>query len=255
MPAWLEARSSYQATRYALANAQTRETAARNALAAALNMPAAALQDLRFAFGEFTRPLAAPPQAAAQRQALLNRADIRAALARYAASQYALQREIARQYPSLKIGPGFLWDQGQDEWSLGISISLPIFNHNQGAVAGAEARRRESAARFARVQNRVIAEVTQALTAYRGARANLSLARQAADSAARAARAVTAQFQAGESDALAVLYARQAALRSERAYLDALIGAQAALTRLEDALQQPLNTLPAPRLALTREHS
>lgn len=254
-PAWLEARSAYQAIQYALASAQTRETTARAALAAALGMPAAALQGMYFAFNEFTRPLGAAPKAAVQRYALLNRADILAALARYAASQYALQREIARQYPSLQIGPGFRWDQGQDKWSLGISISLPVFNHNQGAVAAAEARRREAAAQFEVVQNRVISQVTQAIAAYGGARDSLSLAMQAAESAAQAAQAVTAQFKAGESDALALLVARQTALRSALAHLRALISAQTALTRLEDSLQQPLNSTHAPRGVLPKEHS
>lgn len=254
-PAWLEARSAYQAIQYALASAKTRETTARAALAAALGMPAAALQGMHFAFNEFTRPLGVAPKAAVQRNALLNRADILAALARYAASQYALQREIARQYPSLQIGPGFRWDQGQDKWSLGISISLPIFNHNQGAVAAAEARRREAAAQFQVVQNRVIAQVTQAIAAYRGARDSLSLVRQAADSAAQAAQAVTAQFKVGETDALALFFARQTALRSALAHLKALIRAQTALTRLENALQQPLNSTHAPRVALPKEHS
>ncbi len=254
-PAWLEARSAYQAIQYALASAKTRETTARAALAAALGMPAAALQGMHFAFNEFTRPLGVAPKAAVQRNALLNRADILAALARYAASQYALQREIARQYPSLQIGPGFRWDQGQDKWSLGISISLPVFNHNQGAVAAAEARRREAAAQFEVVQNRVIAQVTQAIAAYGGARDSLSLAMQAADSAAQAAQAVTAQFKAGETDALALFFARQTALRSALAHLKALIRAQTALTRLENALQQPLNSTHAPRVALPKEHS
>ncbi|HVC37100.1 MAG TPA: TolC family protein [Gammaproteobacteria bacterium] len=255
-PAWLEARSAYNAVQYALASAKTRETIARDALAAALGMPATALQGVHFAFNEFTRPLDVAPQAAVQRNALLNRADILAVLARYAASQYALQREIARQYPSLQIGPGFQWDQGQDKWSLGISISLPIFNHNQGAVAAAEARRREAAAQFEVVQNQVIAQVTQAMAAYRGARDSLSLAMQATDSAEQAAQAATAQFKAGESDALALFFARQTALRSELAQLHALISAQTALTRLENALQQPLkNGTHAPRVTLPKEHS
>ncbi len=254
-PAWLEARSAYQAIQYALVSAKTRATTARDALAAALGVPAAALQGMHFAFNEFTRPLGVAPKIAVQRNALLNRADILAALARYAASQYALQREIARQYPSLQIGPGFRWDQGQDKWSLGIGISLPIFNHNQGAVAAAEARRREAAAQFEVVQNRVIARVTRAMAAYRGARDSLSLATQAADSAAQAAQAVTAQFKAGETDALALFFARQTALRSALAHLNALIRAQTALTRLENALQQPLNSTHAPRVALPKEHS
>jgi len=254
-PAWLEARSAYKTVQYALVSAKTRATTARDDLAAALGMPAAALQGMHFAFDEFTRPLGVAPKAAAQRNALLNRADILAALARYAASQYALQREIARQYPSLQIGPGFKWDQGQDKWSLGISISLPVFNHNQGAVAAAEARRREAAAQFEVVQNRVIAQLTRAMAAYRGARDSLSLATQAAESAAQAAQAATAQFKAGEIDALALFFARQTALRSELAHLKALISAQTALSQVENALQQPLNSTHAPRGVLPKEHS
>jgi cobalt-zinc-cadmium efflux system outer membrane protein len=254
-PAWLEARSAYKTVQYAELNAKTRELTARDDLAEALGLPAAALDGVRFAFSEFTRPPHITPPAAAQRNALLNRADILAALARYAASQYALQREIARQYPSLQIGPGFRWDQGQDKWSLGISISLPVFNHNQGAVAAAEARRREAAAQFERVQDRVIAQVTRAMTAYHGAHARLSLARQASNSAAQAAQAAMAQFKAGEIDALALYVAKQTALRSEHAYLDALIHAQTALTRLENALQQPLNGARVPPAVPPKEHS
>ena len=54
----------------------------------------------------------------------MNRADVRGALAEYAASQSALQLEIANQYPDLHLGPGYGWNTGNagdNKWSLGVS--------------------------------------------------------------------------------------------------------------------------------------
>jgi outer membrane protein TolC len=50
----------------------------------------------------------------------------------YTASQAALQAEIAKQYPDLRLGPGYDWDQGDHKWLLlGISLTLPILNRNE----------------------------------------------------------------------------------------------------------------------------
>jgi len=254
-PALFETQSVYQSIQYDLAQAQTEEGVARDKLAAALSLPARAVRDIAFDFADFRAALPAAPALAVRRAALINRPDIRAALARYAASQFALQRQIDRQYPTLlSIGPGYEWDQGQDKWSLGISISLPFFNHNQGAVAAAEARRREAAAQFEVVQDRVIAQVTQAIAAYRGARDSLSLAAQAADSADHAEQAATAQFKAGEIDAFPLFFARQTALRSELVHLSAFISAQTALNRMENVLQEPLNNAHARHVSLPKKH-
>ena len=84
-----------------------------------------------------------------RRLAALNRSDILGALADYAASQSALQLEIARQFPDMHIGPGYLLDQTDNKWTLGATLTLPVLNQNQGAIAEAKARREEMAARFA----------------------------------------------------------------------------------------------------------
>lgn len=254
--ALFETQSAYQSIQYDLAQAQTEERLARDTLAAALSLPARALQDVAFAFVDFRVTLPPAPTLAVRRAALINRPDIRAALARYAASQFALQRQIDRQYPALlSIGPGYTWDQGQDKWSLGIAISLPILNHNQAKVKAAQARRREAAAQFEIVQDRVIAEVTQATAAYRGARDSLSLATQAAHSAEQGAQAAAAQFKLGEIDGFPLAFASQTARRSELVHLNAVINAQTALNQMENVLQEPLNhSAYAPQVAPPKKH-
>lgn len=240
-PALLEGESAYRSIEYHLAQAHASRRLARQALAAALGLPARALQDIALDFKEFRSPLPRAPALAVQRAALINLPRIQAALARYAASQYALQREIARQYPTLTLGPGYEWDQGQNLWSLGIGISLPVFNHNEGGVAHARARRQELAARFREVQERVISTVGETRTAYRSARRRLALAIEAARTAGAAARALSQQFEAGEVSELAFLYGRQAAVQSALTALDAEYATQQAAGALEDAVEQPLN--------------
>ena len=101
--------------------------------------------------------------AEARRAALQSRTDILAALAEYAASESALQLEIAKQYPDIHLSPGYQFDQGDNKWHLGLSAELPVLNRNQGPIAEAEARRAESAARFEALQAKVIAEIDRAL--------------------------------------------------------------------------------------------
>src|SRR5207244_7786011 len=109
-------------------------------LAEALGVSLAALNGVELNFEEFKRSLDAVPDATIRRQALLNRADIRAGLAEYAASQSALQLEIARQYPNIHLNPRYQLDQTDNKWTLGLTVELPVLNRNQGPIAEAEAR-------------------------------------------------------------------------------------------------------------------
>ncbi|MGH7939476.1 MAG: TolC family protein, partial [Limisphaerales bacterium] len=107
-------------------------------LATALGVPLRALDEIRFSFADFNQFPRQLTQPEVQRQALLNRADVRGALADYAASQSALQLEIANQYPDLSLGPGYGWNTGSagdNEWDLGVTLTLPILNQNQGPIA------------------------------------------------------------------------------------------------------------------------
>jgi outer membrane protein TolC len=66
-------------------------------------------------------------------------------LAEYNASQSALQLEIAKQYPDIHLNPGYEFDQGDNKWSPGLTVTLPILNQNKGPIAEAEAKRTEAA--------------------------------------------------------------------------------------------------------------
>lgn len=221
---------------------------ARIWLAEALGVPRRALTGIKFshvAFEAFPRQLT---RSQVRRQALLDRADVRAALERYAASQSALQLQIARQWPDIDLGPGFAWNAqlaGDREWQLGLSLRLPILNRNQGPIAEARAQRKLAAAHFLVVQARAVGQVDSALAAYRSALAQLTTAKSLLGNLQRRVNAVRSQVEAGELQPLDLADAEVAFDTGAQNQLAATIQAQQALSRLEDAVQSPITLAPS----------
>jgi cobalt-zinc-cadmium efflux system outer membrane protein len=237
------AQSNLENARLAAAQARARVPADRNALAAALGVPADALADAKFEWQALEDPPGeqALTPVGVQRSALLNRIDLRVELEQYAAADEALKLEIAKQYPDLHLAGGYSWEGGENIFELGPSLALPLFNQNQGPIAQAQARRREQAARFLALQAGIIAQARIALIDYRGAIAALEAARRAADYQARRDMQAVRALSAGESDALAAGAIRLQDLAARQALLQALRNTQNALGALEDSMQRPLD--------------
>ncbi len=235
--------SSLQNARVRGAEAQARVPADRHALAAAIGLPVEAFAGAKLVW----TALASPPDehsltpAMVQRLALLNRIDLRRALAQYAASDEALKLEIAKQYPDLHLAGGYSWEGGENIFELGPSLALPIFNQNQGPIAVAQARRKEIAAQFLALQAGIIAEARTALINYRGALAALDAARSAANYQRRRYAQAARAAAAGESDAITLAAIRLQDLTAQQTLLRAVTGAQNALGTLEDSMQRPLD--------------
>lgn len=176
----------------------------------------------------------------ARERALRNRPDLLEALAEYAATQAALQLEIARQYPDIHLGTGYQWDQGESKWQLGLTAELPVLNRNQGPIAEAEARRKEAAARFGELQAKAIGEIDRAAAAYRSALANTAALEAMRGDQQALVEATEAQLKAGAADQLELLAARFELVSGEKARWEAEAKALEAWGRLEDAIQPPL---------------
>ena len=183
--------------------------------------------------------------AEARQQALLSRPDILAALAEYAASQSALQLEIAKQYPDIHLGTGYQFDQGEHKWSLGLTAEIPVLNRNQGPINEARARREESAARFVALQARVIAEIDRALAARTTALEQVTRQSQLTQLAREQTASVQALFKAGAANKLELASAELEASSSDLVHLDAQIKVEQAVALLEEALQRPLEAWPS----------
>ena len=235
-----QSRIAAQGAQLAWRDAQRKSREALGQLAEALGVPVAALCDVNFS-SEFSDKLpAALPAPDARRQALLRRADLLAALADYAATQSALQLEIAKQYPDLHLGPGYQYDQGDNKWTLGLALTLPLLNRNQGAIGEAEARRAEAAAKFGAAQAGVLSELDRALASVTAAREKLADTAKMMTQLQQQERAAQAMQAAGEISQVELLALRLPLAAAALARLDAETQAQQAIGALEDAVQLPL---------------
>ncbi|MDA8349910.1 MAG: TolC family protein, partial [Pseudomonadota bacterium] len=171
--------------------------------------------------------------------ALIKRPDVLAALARYRASEANLRLAIARQYPSIDIGPGYHYDQGDNKFLLAVSLPLPILNQNQGPIAQARAARRVAAAEFKAIQAQVLGEIERAQTDWKASAAELASARQVRASADNVLSRRRTEFAAGQIGRLRLLGAEEAFVQAEQGALAASVHERAALGELEAALYHP----------------
>lgn len=243
-------RPELETARAALLDAQVTSRAAegglapvRASLAAAIGIPPTVLDGLQLDWHDFedVPSLSVLTQNEIRREAVLNRLDVRRALADYQAAQANLQLEIARQIPNLQLGPGYQYEERQSYFTTSVSVELPIFNHNEGPIAQAEAQRKQAAANLTATQANVIAQCEQAFAQYK---ANYEVLQ-----AAQAARAnfqhaqvpmATRMLQAGESDWFSLNSVQVQSSAADKAWIDSVFQTQAGAGQLEDAIQKPL---------------
>jgi len=231
-----------------LGEARSKQADTRSRLAEALGLSAAALDGVVLNF-DFSSPDAKPLASADARAiALRSRADILAALADYAASEAGLRLEIAKQYPDLHLGPGYMWNNGSagdNQWSLGLTLELPILDQNQGPIAEAEARRKLAAAKFVELQSHVIGEIDRAIAGFRLAREQWQMGNELLDAEERQQKSAEARLKLGAGDRLDVLNAQLESLSAVLAQLDNEAKLQAAYGALDSALQRPVDSVEA----------
>lgn len=242
-----EARLQLQKARTQLQTESSRSTTAKSMVAQAVGIPEQALANVQPEFSVFASLPPELPSADVQRTALLNRIELRRALARYAASEAKLQLEIARQTPDIVLSPGYSWDQGDNRWSLGLSLVLALLNKNVGPIAEAQAQREVEAQQFNTLQTAILGEQEQAWARYTAARQEIIQVQSLQAEQKQRLEQTQHQFDMGYADRLELAYAQLEALTVETALLSASLRAQQALGQLEDSVQQPLDgTAPLP---------
>lgn len=236
------ARIQQTQTLLAVQSAEGRIAQARASLAAAIGVSDSALSNVSISWPSFDQPPSAASLKPTQIQddAVLNRIDIRKALANYSASDAALRLEIALQYPNLDLGPTYAFEEGAHLFSIATNLVLPVFNRNQGPIAEAVAYRRQAANQVLAVQAAGIAASEQALAKYTAALNQLAEARRLMQQSLAQQESVNQSFKAGQSDRVALNGAQLQTAATAIAELDAVISAQQALGDLENSVQRPL---------------
>jgi outer membrane protein TolC len=146
----------------------------------------------------------------------------------------------------LHFGPGYAWNSGNagdNQWSLGLTLELPILDQNQGPIAEAEARRKLAAAKFIELQSQVIGEIDRAVAGWRVAQEQLKTGNDLLAAEQQQQKSAQVQLEVGSTDQLDSLNAQLEFDSASLTQLENETQLQQALGQLEDALQSPL-TLP-----------
>lgn len=227
-----------------LSDTRKRIASARTRLARSLGVPTRDPADWNLEPwpGELPAP---PDQAGLLQQVALARPDVLEQLAAYAATEENLRLEIAKQYPDVRLGPGYTYDQGQNKWLLGWGLTFPL-DGNRAGIASAQADREVAAARFTEVQANAIAEVIGARTAYVGELEKLQTAGALVRESEAQLQTQQSALELGSGDRLAVILARVELQRARLARLDSRESAWAACLDLMDAARKFLPPFDAP---------
>lgn len=234
------ARAQLASEKRGLLQAGREEAQALAAAAGAIGLPARALRTQALDLRNFGVPARAPQRDTLADAALRNRADVQAELARYEASQSALQLAVANQYPDIHLGPGYTFDAGAHKLAFNLSgLPLPIPRDNRGPIAEAAAHRRLVATQVQATIASALGEIDRAFAGWEAANDAWRATRAEVDSRERLAQEAAEALRLGEAD-------RPTLLRTEldvgTARLDAqqaLLELQRAAGAIEDAVQQP----------------
>ena len=166
-------------------------------------MPLAQVLNLRLAPDTAQIPRASPKQDPAQLQAaLLTRPELLRALGQYQLAELALRLEYAKQYPELRLSPGYIWERGLVKLPLALGALLPPLDGNRRAIAVALVARSLAARELELVQANISAEIDLAFANQDAARSAWQLGLQQLALANAELSAAKAAFDAGELDQL-----------------------------------------------------
>lgn len=172
---------------------------------------------------------------------LLNNPELVAALMEYNATHEALKLEIAKQIPDINIGPAYQWDAHDGgKIGLGISLTLPIFNQNEGPIAEAKARREIAAANFNMIQTRIISGIETAKVSLVTAKKQYDLAKKLLDEERKKIKTLQSQLSKNELGKLPMLHALSEAQMIHQNVIDAEIQILRAFAELENATRVTL---------------
>jgi cobalt-zinc-cadmium efflux system outer membrane protein len=187
-----------------------------------------------------------PPLAELQRRAV-DGPDLARWTAELEARDAALVRARSGRTPDLTIEAGPRHLNGSDDAALvfGVSLPLPLWNRNQGAVAEAAFRRAQAASEQRAAQVRVAAELAIARTALRASAEEAALLRdRVVPGLERAVAVLRRGYEEGRHSQLEVLEGERARLAAREQALRALVEAHHSALQIERLTGAPLEEQP-----------
>ena len=124
-------------------------------------------------------------------------------------------------------------------WALGVTVPLPVYNRNQGAIARAKLNVSQSRVELASLERQVVSDVQQALHEYEVTGKMVARIRTELEPAAREVRDTTRRlYLGGEVNVVAFLLAQREYQDIVKQYLDTVVRHRRAMLALNTVLGQ-----------------
>ncbi len=242
----VNARIRAQTSRLSMQAARSKREEALAELASALTLPVSDLRHRTFAHSQQTLDAGDVADfVALGRHALVDRSDVRAALAHYGAAEARLRVALVRSLPDISLSPGILWDQKDLIFRLsGALVPDPV--RVQARIGHAEALRGEARSHFHQVQAAALAEIDIATARHGIALTELDAAVAEETAAGELLQRAEEGIRGGVSDTLDQVRLRLHLLAAERARMGAWHRLSVAVAELEAALERPLSGAELP---------
>lgn len=114
-------------------------------------------------------PVSEPPEDPPARLIMAN-TQLNVLRAQYETAEETLRLEIRKQYPDIKLGPGFGSEDNDSRFLFGVSVPLPILNANKAGIATARASREVVRVKAEARLERLLYELALAQRSYEVAR-------------------------------------------------------------------------------------
>ncbi|MEO7985285.1 MAG: TolC family protein [Gemmatimonadales bacterium] len=212
-----------EVVRSAAAAAERDLIEARGSLAGALGVPPRSIDSIAVAPARSAgcKRLDALGMDSLQAVALVARPEIARSLAEYAIAEAQVKLRVAKQYPDLDLGPGFIWDQGVHRWTVALALPGLLAFRNRAPIVESETARGAAGARVLETQESVLRELALAGERCRGAQVMRAAADSQMATAARNLARARATYGRGESTKLDGALAGLAVIRAGHARRDA----------------------------------
>ena len=220
------------------ANAQLEVAEAQSELRAARQTLAALWGESQPRFGDVDGDLSgvpAGPSSAELLRDLDNAPSLRATRLEIDSRKALVDVERSKAVPDVVLSLGAKRDNelGLTQAVVGISIPLPLFDRNQGAVYEASKRAEKAQDEYESARVQLLADLSQATAQLSTAQASLAVLRDTVLPAAQQAYdASTTGFEAGKFGFLDVIDAQRSLLQARSRYLDTLVAAYQASTTI-----------------------
>lgn len=186
----------------------------------------------------------------AQAEALRSRPDMQKAESDVAAARERVQAEESNYLPTLSAGGQYTWAHGRtsmgsfgaadvkDNWSAGITLSLPLFEGGltRGRVGEARANQRAFEAQRDLLRQSILLEVYRAEAELESAQARIAVMESSLKSARESLALAEGRYEAGVGQSLEVTDAQVAAAKAETDHVQALYDYQLAAAKLAKAM-------------------